>query len=107
MRANSNKENNIMNYEQYKNSLDAHRKALKLQRAFIVQPLGLPTLIRDQQPDEIMIKGVNGFYFLKKVERKLYYAEYFGIRELKDFYCHTSKIDAIESCKQRLDKEVN
>ena len=82
--------------------VESHRKAFRLESAYIVQPLGLPTLIRDQKPNEIMIQGCRGFYFLRTEKRKLWIAEYFGTQGLKDLELHLGKKDAIASCKEKL-----
>lgn len=74
----------------------------KLKQAVIVQAYGLPTLTRNQQIGEIMLQGDNGFYFIRKEERGIWYAEYFGTKGLKSCYFHTGKAHTIQSCKERL-----
>lgn len=79
----------------------------QLLKAMIVQPLGLPTLERTQEPGEILLTGQNGHYFITKEKTCVYCYEYFGIRGLKSGYAHLTKKDTLEMLQNRLDRNLD
>lgn len=71
-----------------------------LKKAVVVDMIGM--IERAQKPNEIMIQGSRGFYFLHKDGPRRWIGEYFGLQDLKDVCFNTRKDDAIKGCKERL-----